>query len=155
MFYTRVRTAIAAALAASLAAGAALAHHGFGGEYDRSTPIYLEGVVEQAFFGYPHAEIVLTADASVDNAPGVVAEGEFGDGLTFWRAELGPSVEIEFPPVRRFFDLDGRIAPGDRIGVVVLRNCEPPHQLRGQWVAPAEGDPVVRSGRMQNEVSGC
>jgi len=140
---------------ACLTAGAALAHHGFGGAYDRSAPVYLEGVVEQAYFGCPHAEVVLRVDQGAPRAALPASASEFSDGRTYWRAALGERPEIEFPPVARFFALDGRIRAGDRIAVVALRNCESPHQLRGQWVAPADGAPVAREGRMQQETNGC
>ena len=39
--------------------------------------------------------------------------------------------------------------------MVVLRNCDPPHQLRAQFVAPAQGDPVLRVGKAQQEVTRC
>ena len=45
-----------------IAPSAVLAHHGFGGRYDRAAPIYLEGFVETAHFGYPHAELTLRID---------------------------------------------------------------------------------------------
>lgn len=152
---TTNRYVAGAMLGFALTATTALAHHGFGGTYDRSAPVYLEGTVESAFFGYPHAELVLTVDTDVRSASLGDEAREFADGLTFWRAEIGATSEIEFPPVALFFDLEPRIRPGDRIAVIVLRNCEPPHQLRAQWVAPASGDPVVRRGRMQTEVQGC
>jgi len=133
----------------------AVAHHGFGGEYERGAPVYLEGTVVHSYFGYPHAEIVLEADRRVQAATLPASAAEFEDGLTFWRAGLGARPEIEFPPVALFFDLDGRIAAGDRVAVIALRNCEAPHQLRGQWIAPADGAPVVRSGRVQTEVQTC
>lgn len=149
------RTPISFLVAGLLAGSTALAHHGFSGRYDVSIPIYLRGVVEAAYFGLPHTEITLTIDPSA-GAPELAGTGaEFNDGLVPWSAELGKRVEIEFPPVARFFDLDGRVSIGDTVAVVVLRNCEPPHQLRGQWIAPEAGEPVVRSGRMQSEIGGC
>ncbi|MEO0632074.1 MAG: hypothetical protein AAFY46_15325, partial [Planctomycetota bacterium] len=132
----------------------ALAHHGFGGRYDRAAPIYLEGRVLEAYFGFPHAEVVIDVDPKAMVAPEPVATGAFATGLTFWRAALGRQVKVEFPPVARFFALEGRVQLGDRMGLVVLRNCEPPHQLRAQWVAPSEGRPVIREGTMQTEERG-
>lgn len=140
---------------AGLAASVALAHHGFGGQYDRSAPIYLEGVVAEAYFGFPHAEVVIDADPEIATAPEEIMSGEFAAGLTFWREELGQRLEVEFPPVTDFFELGGRVSAGDRIGLVVLRNCEAPHQLRAQWITPNEGAPVLRTGRMQSETPGC
>ncbi len=151
----RKSLASAVGAVAMLTTAAALAHHGFGGAYDRSAPIYLEGTVEQAYFGYPHAELVLRADPSASPADLPDNAAEFMPGLGVWQADLGEAPEVEFPPVRRFFDLADRIEVGDRIALIVLRNCEPPHQLRAQWVAPESGPPVVRSGRMQSEVESC
>lgn len=87
--------------------------------------------------------------------PNDTGVAEFLEGLSYWDAALGTSIEIEFPPVDRFFELEGRIRPGDRIAVIALRNCEAPHQLRGQWIAPPDGPAVVREGRMQSEIDGC
>ncbi len=151
-FFLHVSTAALGALSV-LAASAALAHHGFGGRYDRSTPVWLEGVVEDAFFGYPHAEIVLRADRDPDLGDLPVTASEFDAGLAVYEGD--DTVEIEFPPVQLFFALEGRIDVGDRIAVIVLRNCEPPHQLRGQWVRLADGEQVLRRGTMQEEVLGC
>ena len=147
-------TVKAAVVLMLLGAGAA-AHHGFTGRYDRSAPIYLEGVVVEAYFGYPHAELTLEVDPDAVGIALPAGAAEFADGLTYWRDPLGPRPEIEFPPTRGFFDLDGRVRPGDRVAVVALRNCEPPHQLRGQWIAVPDGTAVLRSGRVQDEVDGC
>jgi hypothetical protein len=125
-----------------------LAHHGFSGRYDRSAPVWLAGTVTAASFGLPHSVITLTPDTTLP--PDV---GEFADGLVTWTG--ADPVTVEFPPVARFFDIGDMIAVGDRIGLVALRNCDEPHQLRGQWVQPATGVPVVREGRMQEEVAGC
>ena len=152
--FLKALAATGAAVLTLLGAGAA-AHHGFSGRYDRTAPIYLEGTVIEAYFGYPHAEVTLEADPA---AVGIALPAEasaFTTGLTYWRDALGARPEIEFPPTRGFFDLDGRVRPGDRVAVVVLRNCEPPHQLRGQWISVADGSTVLRSGRVQDEVDGC
>lgn len=131
------------------------AHHGFGGEYNRSTPIYLEGFVTSAYFGYPHAELTLAVNKQTQRAVLPESANEFLSGLTFWYDALGETPEVEFPPVRRFFSLEGKIEKGDAVKLIVLRNCEPPHQLRVQWVMMANGEQVKRSGRMQNEVEDC
>ncbi len=51
-----------ATLALLLLAGAAAAHHGFTGRYDRSQPVWIEGTVIAANFGYPHAVLTLLPD---------------------------------------------------------------------------------------------
>lgn len=132
---------------------AALAHHGFSGRYDRSTPLWIEGVVTDASFGFPHSTLVLDTGAGALPVDLPESAVEFADGLAIL-PEAG-EVAVEFPPVGRFNGLEDRVGVGDRIQLVVLRNCEPPHQLRVQWIAPATGEPVVREGRMQEEVAAC
>ncbi|MDO5632386.1 MAG: DUF6152 family protein [Paracoccus sp. (in: a-proteobacteria)] len=136
-------------LAAALIAGAAQAHHGFTGRYDRSTPIFLNGAVTQADFGYPHAVIGLNLSAG--SAPQALVD-EFGPGLVSMDSGM---VTVELPPVRQFNALEARVAVGDTIQMVVLRNCEAPHQLRAQWINPADDQPVLRSSRWQEEVAAC
>ena len=46
------------------------AHRGVGGEYGRSTPIYLEGAVTSVFFGYSHLELTLSINQDVQSADG-------------------------------------------------------------------------------------
>ena len=147
---------IAAALAL---ARPALAHHGFTGRYDTTTPLYLQGEVTSAVWGYPHAvlEVTLAADAAI---PAGLAD-TFGAGLaplTDTDTDTDTDTEtvtVEFPPVAEFNDLEDRIASGDSIAMVVLRNCDLPNQLRAQWVAPSQGEPVSRSRAWQDEVAGC
>lgn len=129
------------------------AHHGFRGRYDRSKPFWLEGAVRNAYFGQPHAAIRIDPSVMV-RPPDVAAAVEpFADGLQAW--PVRDEVEIEFPPVRLFFELDGRIQLGDLIAVIALQNCEPLNQLRGQAVRLSNGEWIVRSGRMQSEVASC
>ncbi|XWN30478.1 MAG: hypothetical protein ROR55_23840 [Devosia sp.] len=129
------------------------AHHGFGGRYDRSAPVWLEGEVASVYFGQPHAELFIIVSESAKPDPPPEAIDEFADGLTLWPG--GGTVEVEFPPVRQFFALDGAIRSGDRVAIVALRNCQPPGQLRGQAIRLPDGEWVVRRGRMQTEVDGC
>jgi hypothetical protein len=147
-------TTLAVSLLAVLALPlAVLAHHGFGGAYDRSQPIFIEGIASTAFFGQPHPEIVLTIapDTPLPASP----PAGFETGLVAWSGASGAKVIVEFPPIGTFFDLDGSVVPGDRIAVIALRNCEPPHQLRGQWVRLADGSEAQTTGRVQSEVNGC
>lgn len=45
--------AVACLAVVTLCSTFAFAHHGFGGRYDRSAPIYLEGTVLEAYFAFP------------------------------------------------------------------------------------------------------
>jgi hypothetical protein len=141
---------MAATLFAIGATSAAFAHHGFTGRYDRTRPVWIEGVVTQARFALPHARLVVRTDVETppSNAPRV--QGQNAPTV----AASGDSV-IEFPPVERFFALEDRVRIGDRVRIIALRNCTPPHQLRGQWIALPNGEIVIKQGRVQREVDGC
>jgi hypothetical protein len=52
---------IAVALAAALAAAPALAHHGWG-SYDAGKVLSFEATVLESSYGFPHGEVVLSAD---------------------------------------------------------------------------------------------
>jgi len=131
-----------------------VAHHGFGGEYNRSQPIYLSGVVKSVYFGYPHATLTLNTVAAKQSVDLPENAQEFKQGLTFWK-ETSQTIKVEFPPVGKFFALENRVNIGDNIAIIALKNCEPPHQLRGQWILLSSNESIVRSGVMQNEVDHC
>lgn len=147
------RRIVLAGLAATVLPLPAFAHHGFGGRYERGRPIWATGIVEAAYFGQPHAEIALRPERGARKGPLADAVAEFQHGLS--RLPGDAPLEIEFPPARLFFALDGRVRVGDRVEVIALRNCAPPHQLRGQAIRVTDGEWVVRSGRMQTETEAC
>ncbi len=149
------RAVLLATGAFALGLAPARAHHGFGGRYDRTRPIYLEGVVRTASFRPPHPTVTIDVDASQRRPAALPSGDEFMVTLVLREEDRGRSVEVEFPPVSRFFGLGERIRVGERIAIVALRNCAAPHQLRGQWIRLADGTTVVRSGPMQTEVEGC
>lgn len=146
------QAAVAALL--SLAALTAGAHHGFTGRYDASQPLWLAGEVTRVYFGQPHPEVTIRVPQALA-APGAAPTGDAGPAPRVRPDTLGRELKIEFPPLRPFFDLGSRVRPGDRVSVIALRNCEPPHQLRGQWIQPALGEPVERRGRVQYQVERC
>lgn len=133
----------------------ALAHHGFGGRYLATQPIYLEGAVRTASFRPPHPTVSLAVSTSLQRPSALAGGDEFLDRLVVRQEDRGRLLDIEFPPVGLFFGLADRVRTGDAIAVVVYRNCNAPHQLRGQWIRLADGGTVVRSGRMQTEVQDC
>ncbi len=136
-------------------ASPARSHHGFGGLYDVSKPVFLKGEVLRASFRRPHPVINLGVARNLE-LPTVLTKGaEFLGRVTIRPEDQGRAIEIEYPPVRLFFKLRGQIKIGDRIATIAYRNCRPPHQLRGQWVRLADGSEVVREGRMQTEVERC
>lgn len=147
------RTALGLPLATI--ADAALAHHGFEGRYDISRPIYLDGFVRSASFRPPHPTLSLAIRADLRRPESLLDGEEFARDLVVREEDRGRTLDVEFPPVRLFFDMAGRLAIGERIAIVAYRNCSPPSQLRGQWVRLADGTTFVRKGRMQSEVRGC
>ncbi len=56
-----VRTLMAGAAALAISAGAASAHHGWGG-YDSANAVSLTGMVESIDYANPHATMMLAAD---------------------------------------------------------------------------------------------
>lgn len=131
------------------------AHHGFTGRYDDARPIYVEGIVRSASFRRPHPIIEMLVDTEL-RTPSELPEGEeFTDLLEVREADRGRVIDVEYPPVGLFFNLEGRVNPGDRVATIVFQNCRPPHQLRGQWIRLADGEAIVRRGRMQTEDAGC
>jgi hypothetical protein len=140
--------------------GDASAHHGFGGRYDLSRPVWIEGVVKQVHFGQPHAEITVEVPADIQlprTAPDLASAASFLDGsaLTVRADTAGRVVKIELPPTQQFFRLGNVVVVGATIAVVAVRNCEAPHQLNGQWLRLASGEIVARSGAMSYMVKGC
>ena len=138
------------------------AHHGFSGRYDLSTPLWIEGVVVQAYFGRPHATVTLRTPAdmalpSPQPDPAIARDVIDVSRLTVRPDTRGRELLIEFPPVSQFFGMDGKLAIGDRISVIAFRNCDAPHQLRGQWIlaAGADAQPVARAGRLSYQVERC
>jgi hypothetical protein len=154
MSYTLSRRSLLAAAGAMLVTPAS-AHHGFTGRYDASQPIWLAGQVVRATFAPPHPTIRLQIEAGA--APSLA--GPLPHGLPAAPAaragDAGQELEIELPPIRAFFDLGERLRQGERIEMIALRNCLPPHQLRSQWLRLAGGAVVSRDQRMAYMVTGC
>ena len=133
----------------------ARSHHGFTGRYDNARPIYVEGIVLSASFRRPHPVIEMQVDQNPRAPSDLPQVEEFADIAEVREADRGRTIEIEYPPVGLFFDLEGQIAAGDRIATIVFQNCRPPHQLRGQWIRLPDGQTVTRRGRLQAEAPGC
>lgn len=149
-----IKTITASVILAGISA-AAFAHHGFTGEYDTTRPLWLQGTVKTAVFQYPHAIVELAVESNElrREKPGSA------DFLTtiplIDTTYTGKTVKLEFPPIQRFNSLDGKVKAGEKVSLIVYRNCESPHQLRVQWIRLGDGTEVVRSGRVQTEVQGC
>ena len=138
----------------------ALGHHGFSGRYDLSRPIWIEGEVVRAYFGPPHAELTIRTAPSMrvpSPLPRLGPTASFIDAgsLRILTPTQGRTFRLELPPTQQYFGLRSRVAVGDRIAVVALRNCERPHQLNVQWLRPAKGAIVARSAPMSYMARQC
>lgn len=141
---------------------AANAHHGFTGRYDLSAPIWLEGIVTQAYFGRPHATLTLRTASDMALPARRPDPADAKDTIAIDRLSIredtsGREIVIEFPPISQFFNLGRSIGPGSKVSVIAFRNCDAPHQLRGQWILAdkAGAQPVTRPGRLSYQVERC
>lgn len=148
-------TATVALIAVALSGGTVLAHHGVSGQYDTSKPFLLAGVVTRTIFSPPHP--VLSVRVETANPPPLEVDrpDEFTGPFVARQEDVGQTREIEFSPVQAFFDLGNRVRVGDRVVVLALRNCLPPHQLRSSWIQLSDGDVVSYRGGLHRRVHGC
>lgn len=137
------------------------AHHGFAGQYDASRPLYLQGTVRQVRWQSPHSTLIVELPKNLEVPPEFrqVSASELGANtqkqLTIFPDLLGTQQRVEFPPVASMVDpLQDRLQVGDSIQLVVLRNCEPPNQLRILLARLTDGTTVARA-KTANQVNGC
>lgn len=151
----RRRAAFAAAALALLGTVPAGAHHGFTGAYDASRPIFMEGTVQRVTVAYPHVELTLqvTARAQVPGTLPKIDDLGIPELMKLMTSAAPGSYALQVAGLQS--ELEGRIAAGDRIALVALRNCLPPNQHRTRWIRVASGEVVSLSGRTQTEVAGC
>lgn len=135
--------------------GAVLAHHGVTGFYDTSTPIALSGIVTRATFRPPHPVLYVRVEASESPSGDVGRPDEFTGAFVTRPEDVGEVREIELSPVGTFYDLRDQVRVGDRITLVALRNCEPPHELRSSWIQLSDGQIVSYVGGLHRKVDGC
>jgi hypothetical protein len=137
------------------------AHHGFTGQYDASRPLYLQGTVQQVRWQSPHSTLIVELPKNLEVPPEFrqLSASELGSDtqqrLTVSPDLLGTRSRVEFPPVASMVDpLQDRLQVGDSIQLVVLRNCQPPNQLRVLLARLADGTTVARA-KTANQVNGC
>jgi hypothetical protein len=152
-----VATALAALLGFVAASLPAIAHHGFRGEYNTAQPIYIEGVVDTVEIAPPHVELALTAPSgvAVPSTLDKIADINIENALAKTVPAQAGSYDLQLAGTEFVGMLEGRIKPGDRIAVMALRNCQPPHEHRSRWIRLADGEIVTVTGRTQAEVEGC
>lgn len=150
------RQTLAATLALLiLSVGGVFAHHGVTGRYDTSTPIVVTGTVTRATFTPPHPVLSVRVESGEPPAGDVDRPDEFTGPFVARPEDVGQVREIEFSPVRTFYDLSDQVRVGDRVMVLALRNCLPPHQLRSSWIELAGGQVVSYAGGLHRRVEGC
>ncbi len=131
------------------------AHHGVTGRYDAATPIVLSGTVTAATFAPPHPVLSVRVDRAELPAVRVGRPAEYFGPAVARAEDVGEVREIELSPVRMFYDLADRVRVGDRIVIVALRNCLPPHQLRSTWLRLSDDTVVSYTGDWAPGVNGC
>jgi hypothetical protein len=148
------------------AATPAQAHHGFTGRYDASQPLYLQGTVTAASYGYPHA--LITIDPTEAGPPPVdlrnLSEADYqrlgGRQVVSSAAPVRPTGEgtltLLLPPpmTTTVADRADRPTVGANVGAVAYRECRT-GELRVQLLRISAGERVVRTGVVQTEVDGC
>ncbi|WP_340117243.1 hypothetical protein [Pelagibius sp. 7325] len=147
---------ICAAVVATLGfAGAVTAHHGVTGQYDAATPIVLAGTVAAATFAPPHPVLSVRVD-QVELAAGAIGRPDEYFGAPVVRPEdVGELREVELSPARMYYNLAERLSVGDRVLLVALRNCLPPHQLRSTWLQLEDGTILSYESDWAPTVDGC
>ena len=138
-----------------LSGGVVLAHHGITGRYDTSKPFVLTGTITQATFTPPHPVLSVRVEAAVPPTVEVDRPDEFTGSFIARPEDIGQVHEIELSPVRMFYDLVDRVRVGDRVVVLALRNCMPPHELRSSWIQLSDGEIVSYTGGLHRRVDGC
>jgi hypothetical protein len=147
-----IRRSLIAALL--LASSAATAHHGFTGRYDTDRPIWLSGTVTAISASPPHPTVTIRVDGDAPAMPAVLPV-EFTGPIAVRPEDTGRTLQIEFPPVGTFYGLGQQVKIGDRVAIMALRNCRPPHQIRSQWIRLADGAVIERQGRLSYMARGC
>lgn len=107
-----------------------LAHHGGGGDYDASRPLYLRGRVIQARYGYPHARLRVEVPAGL-TVPSRLPGAELLRGHDAWGGPpavegAGQVRELLLPPdiTGTLGDLPGRPNVGDEVAAIAYRRCD-------------------------------
>jgi hypothetical protein len=144
----------------------AQAHHGFGGRYDRSRPLYIEGQITQATYIQPHG--LITIEPSPPSPPpedllrlNDRQYSDLGGREVVTRSQPiqatggGVLVLLLTPPMTS--TVAGRPAPparGQSVGAIVFKECST-GELRVQLLRLSPTETLVRQGVLQREVDGC
>jgi hypothetical protein len=151
---THLRHTAAVILACGLA-GSAVAHHGVTGRYDASRPILITGIVTATTFSPPHPVLSVRVERANVAGGQLGRPDEYFGPVSARPEDLGQVREVELSPVRMFYDLEAKVKPSDRVTLVALRNCLPPHQLRSTWIRLRDGETLSYSSDWAPGVDGC
>ncbi|MEV5827641.1 hypothetical protein AB0L25_18930 [Spirillospora sp. NPDC052242] len=107
-----------------------LAHHGGGGSYDASRPLYLRGRVIQARYGFPHAQLRIEVPANL-TVPSRLPGADRLRGHDAWGGPPAPEGagqvrDLLLPPdiTGTLNDMSGRPNVGDEVAAIVYRRCD-------------------------------
>lgn len=148
---------LATMLSTAILAAPATAHHGFRGAYDATRPLYIEGVVRRMTIAYPHVEMTIEVQETATVPAELPDIGNLGIAdimQTISVVEPG-RYDLQIAGTEFVVNLQGRVAEGERVALVALRNCLPPNEYRSRWIRIANGEVVSNSGATQAEVQGC
>lgn len=151
-----VRSIVAMTLGGlSVVSSVAIAHGGVTGRYDASRPILISGMVVEATFSPPHPTLSIKVDV------GSVPTEDLGRRLEYYGPvvsrpeDTGQVRMVELSPVPMFYELEGKLQPGDRVSLVALENCNSPRQLRSTWIRLTRGQIISSTGDWAPGVDGC
>lgn len=164
----RLPLAVAVVVLLTLMAPAtyAQAHHGFGGRYDRSKPLYIEGQITQATYIQPHGLITIEPAPPAPPPADLLRlndrqYSDLGGREVVTKAQPiqatggGVLVLLLTPPMTS--TVASRPAPparGQSVGAIVFKECST-GELRVQLLRMSATDTLVRQGVLQREVEGC
>lgn len=144
----------------------AQAHHGFGGRYDRSKPLYIEGQITQAAYLQPHG--LITIEPAPPGPPPAdllrLNERQYSDlggrevvtkAQPIQATGGGVLVLLLTPPMTSTVaGLPAPPARGQSVGAIVFKECST-GELRVQLLRMSATQTLVRQGVLQREVDGC
>jgi hypothetical protein len=133
----------------------ASAHHGVTGRYDAGHPISITGTVVRTTFSPPHPVMTIRVAEGPPPGSGSNLPRDLRGPVATRRSDIGQLRTVEFTPADRFYALRSRVKPGDKVQLIAMRNCLPPHQLRSWWLRLPGGQVVVVNGDWARKVARC
>lgn len=128
--------------------------------YDLARPIWLEGRIVGASIGRALVELTIRTPDDLTlprDLPDLGPAATFLDArsLSVRSGTRGRAVTVTLPPTRTFHGIDGSVAPGERVTIVALRDCAPPHRLKVQWLRLGGGQVVAHGAATPFMIRSC